>query len=198
MPSGSLWMSCTVRPLTSRPTPTSIPYSWAAWVGQETSTLTTCWNCWGRSLAQSQRQSTSQSANERVIDVIDSSLNWTAYWTIDSGESINWKEKSDNCAKKQPSDTVVITFMLYTALISSKVQRENVSEASLLLFTLLLQVDPFWQVFYIRRHAVTGFSFHVKRLTYTVWKCCFLFLFILFRYFLNHILCCFVSQEIPS
>lgn len=40
------------------------------------------------------------------------------------------KGKSDNCAKKQPSDTVVITFPPYTALISSEVQRENVNEAS--------------------------------------------------------------------
>lgn len=35
---------------------------------------------------------------------------------------------------------VVITFMLYMALISSEVQKEYVTEASALLFTLPLQV----------------------------------------------------------
>lgn len=51
------------------------------------------------------------------------------------------KENLTIVPKKQPSDTAVITFMLYTALISNEVQRENINEASLLLFTLLLQVE---------------------------------------------------------
>lgn len=74
-------MSCTARPLTSHTTPTSCRCSWTARAGRETSSRTTCSNCSRRSLAPLLRQLTSQSANELLLDEIDSSHKQTTYWT---------------------------------------------------------------------------------------------------------------------
>lgn len=94
MPSGSLWMNCTARPPTSRPTPTSTLCSWAAWVDRETSTRTMCWNCWGRSLTQPVSQLMSQ-----WLMRLTRLSNRTAYYTTDSSESIKRKKIWQLCRK---------------------------------------------------------------------------------------------------
>lgn len=93
-------MSCIAHPPTSHPTPTSSPCSWLGWAGRGTSSRTTCWSCWGRSLARLLRQLTSQPANELLINETDSSLKQTAYWTtaptgqLAEGKSVNYAKKA--------------------------------------------------------------------------------------------------------
>lgn len=69
-PSGSLWTKCTARGRTGRPTRTCRRCSWAAWADRETSSRTTCSNCWPRS----SEPSASWSTNKSVIDAADSSV----------------------------------------------------------------------------------------------------------------------------
>lgn len=83
---GSLWLNFTARPPTSHLTPTCIPLSWAGWVDRETSTPTTSWNCWGRSLTL--RWSASQSANELPSDANDPSVDGCFVSPLTPGESI--------------------------------------------------------------------------------------------------------------
>lgn len=174
MPSGLLWTSCTARPPTTRPTRTSSLYGWTAWVDPETSSRTTCWNCWERSSTLSLRRPTSQSANELVIDVIDSSLKWLAYWVTDSCKSINWKNLTI-VPKRQPLDTAVITFMVHTALISSAVQRKKMSMKHLGCCSLFRcrcrDQEPSDRSATLGDTRWQGFSFHVQALTCTVCKC---------------------------
>lgn len=58
-----------------------------------------------------------------MIDAIDSSLKWRLIEAPTSTGQLT-ERKSDNGAKKQASDMLVITFMVVTALISSEVQRK--------------------------------------------------------------------------
>lgn len=113
---GSLWLNSTARPPTSHLTPTCIPLSWAGWVERETSTRTTSWNCWGRSLTL--RWSASQSANELRSDANDPSVDGWFVTPLQASQS----RESDNRAGKQPADVIAITSGLFRVLISIQVQ----------------------------------------------------------------------------
>lgn len=90
---GSLWLSSTARPPTSRLTPTCIPLSWAGWGGRGTSTRTTSWNCWGRSLTPG--WPASRSANDLPSDANEPPVDGRFVTPLTPGGSIEriWQSR---------------------------------------------------------------------------------------------------------
>lgn len=115
---GSPWLSSTARRPTSRLTPTCIPSSWAGRVDPGTSSRTTSWNCWGRSLTP--RWPASRSANDPPSDAIRPARRWTLCHAANSGR-VNG-ENLTIVPGTQPADAIAITSGLFGVLISIQVQ----------------------------------------------------------------------------